>query len=141
MANIDDLSPCDYFAPSDPNLLAVGWLGLGSRYAQGTVSAEFLLKLKALCQSPWEPFSCAGMHQCELCQFDGPSFGGTVFVPHEGRLLVAPVGIVHYIATHWYQPPAAFVEAVLACPPMRSHAYFKALLDNGGRELVKSGKR
>jgi len=35
--------------------------------------------------------------------------------------------IVHYIQVHHYQPPLEFQQAVLACPPTRSEAYFDAL--------------
>jgi hypothetical protein len=53
------------------------------------------------------------------------------------RIYVAPVGILHYIAAHWYKPPMAFVEAVMACPPMQSMAYKRELLANGGRVLMR----
>jgi hypothetical protein len=51
---------------------------------------------------------------------------------------VAPELIVHNIAAHWYKPPDVFIEAVLACPDMRSMEYKKAILNNRGRELLKS---
>ena len=49
-------------------------------------------------------------------------------------------GITHYIAAHWYRPPDVFLEAVRACPPMRSMDYMKALLANGGRGLVRRAR-
>jgi hypothetical protein len=33
---------------------------------------------------------------------------------------------------HHYRPPEAFCRAVLACPPMRTMAYRRALLAAGG---------
>jgi hypothetical protein len=140
MAEINDLSACDYFPFEGVDLIAVGWLGSNSSYMRGSVSASFLHALKTLCESPWQPVGASGMHQCELCQFDGPNFGDNVFVPHAGRIYVAPVGVIHYIAAHWYQPPPVFIDAVLACPPMRGQDYLKALLANGGRNLIKAGR-
>jgi hypothetical protein len=67
-------------------------------YAQGETSPVFFARLNELCTHPWQPFAFAGRHQCELCQFDPPSFGENLFVPHAGQIFVAPVGIVHYIA-------------------------------------------
>lgn len=59
--------------------------------------------------------------------------GANLFVPGDGVIYAAPSTIIHYIDAHRYLPPAAFVAAVHACPPMRSPAYLKALLDNGMR--------
>ncbi|WP_139215492.1 DUF7919 family protein [Lysobacter sp. cf310] len=86
--------------------------------------------------NPWQPFVTAGLHSCELCQFDAPKFSANIFIPFEGRIFVAPVGIVHYIAAHWYLPPSRFQEAVMHCPSMRSMEYKKAILSNGGRPLI-----
>jgi len=36
----------------------------------------------------------------------------------------------------WCRPPQVFIDAVLACPPMRSAGYWQALLANGGRSLL-----
>ncbi|MCB0036494.1 MAG: hypothetical protein KDE51_20820 [Anaerolineales bacterium] len=55
----------------------------------------------------------------------------------KGAIYIAPEGILHYIAQHWYRPPDIFIEAVMACPEMHSMAYKKAFLDNGGRSLLK----
>jgi hypothetical protein len=61
-------------------------------------------------------------------------------------LAVAPSLILHSMDAHEYAPPAAFCEAVLACPPMRSMDYLRAILKNGppgftrgGRETPKNG--
>jgi hypothetical protein len=57
-----------------------------------------------------------------------------LFVPGDGVVYVAPSMIVHYLDAHRYQPPAAFLAAVDACPPMGSAAYHDALrTDNAGR--------
>lgn len=136
MTAIKDLDLCHYLPLKCDALKAVGWLGRESEWPKGSVSSEFLSKLKELCAEPWEPLVCGGGHACDLCQFDAPWFGSNVFVPSRANIYVAPVGIVHYIAAHWYLPPEEFIQAVLACPPMRSVDYFKALLANGGRALV-----
>ena len=83
--------------------------------------------------------AAGGAHTCALCQCDAPQFSANLFVPYQGKVYVAPVAIVHYIAAHWYVPPAVFIAAVEACPPVQSMAYKKALLANGGRALLRSG--
>jgi hypothetical protein len=35
--------------------------------------------------------------------------------------------IVHYMNAHGYLPPSEFCDAVMACPPMQSMPYLKAL--------------
>jgi hypothetical protein len=136
MAAISDLEPCRYLPLQCEGLLAVGWLEHGVPFEQGRVAEAFFAKLKALCSDPWQPVVSAGLHRCSLCQFDGPAFNGNVFIPYAGCIYVAPVGIVHYIAAHWYRPPEVFVAAVLACPPMRSMEYKRSVLAHGGRSLV-----
>lgn len=137
MAGIADLSRCDYIPLPGINLLAIGWLSRGDDYPRGEVSQAFFEKLKELCRSPWEPVASAGLHSCDVCQFDGVRFYSNVYIPYQGNIYVAPVGIVHYIAVHWYKPPEIFIQAVMACPDMNSMEYKKAILANGGRELVK----
>ncbi|WP_431286251.1 hypothetical protein [Roseateles chitinivorans] len=137
MTSLKDLDRCTYLAGDCEAILAVGWLGEDDGFPRGDVSPVFFEKLKALCADPWAPFAAAGSHQCELCQYDGPWFSTNLFVPFNGRIYAAPVGIVHYIAAHRYLPPQVFIDAVLACPPMRSMPYHKALLANGGRVLVR----
>ena len=136
MATIGDLKPCHYLPLECEALRAVGWLGAGTEYTRGKVSAEFFEKLKVLTANPWQPVGRAGRHACELCQFEAPAFGSNVFIPFGGYVYVAPVAVVHYIAAHWYRPPEEFIQGVRACPPMRSIQYYKALLANGGRSLV-----
>jgi DNA-binding LytR/AlgR family response regulator len=60
-----------------------------------------------------------------------------LFIPYGGRTFAAPEGITHYISAHWYLPPDEFVQAVTACPEMRSAEYGQALAANGGRQLAK----
>jgi hypothetical protein len=137
MTTITDLERCVAVPKATDDILAVGWLGKERNYGQGETSSAFFAKLKALCADPWQPFVFAGGHQCELCQFDPPSFGANLFVPHGGRIYVAPVGIVHYVASHWYAPPTQFIEAVLSCPATRSMEYKKLFLANGGGVFLR----
>lgn len=138
MAHLEDLEQCTYLPLPSQNLVAVGWLSRDSDFPKGEVSPEFFEKLLELCREPWQPIASAGRHGCDLCQFGGPSFSDNVFIPFHGRIYVAPVAITHYIATHWYKPPQIFMQAVEECPPMRSMAFLKAILSNGGRELVRA---
>lgn len=144
---IADLSP---YADDLP-LLSVGFLAREQVYQRGEVSEEFFTKLCALVSNAWNPpVVTAGVHFCELCRFTGGSvaqFQGyqvsnisnrELFVPGDGFVYVAPISITHYVDAHEYYPPFEFQEAVLRCPPMRSAAYFKALLANGARELIKA---
>ena len=126
MTHIPDLAQCSYLPGSNAGLLALGWLSRDAVYPQGTVSEEFFQKCSELVRSPWQPFVSAGLHECDLCEFNGPLFSANLFVPF--NIYVAPVAIVHYISGHWYVPPAAFIDAVLACPPMLSMEYKRAFV-------------
>ena len=150
VTHIPDNAVCDYFVPDPPeSLIAIGWLDPEHDFPRGSVSKEFFVKLLTLLKDPWQPVVFAGVHQCELCQFSGGSraqFDGkwipgasweNLFVPYNGRLFVAPELIAHYIAAHRYLPPVEFFDAVLACPEMGSMGYNRALLANGGRELMR----
>jgi len=139
MAFIEDLEPCRYFPFECEALVAVGWLDQHSGFATGSVAEGFFRKLQDLCAEPWQPVVSAGWHSCALCQFDGPRFNSNVFIPYEGKIYVAPVAIVHYVAAHRYLPPQVFIDAVLACPKMNSMEFKRALLANGGRSLVRAG--
>jgi hypothetical protein len=50
---------------------------------------------------------------------------------------VCPELVTHYMNAHGYRPPEEFCRAMLACPPMRSMPYLKALLA-GARPLVQA---
>jgi hypothetical protein len=143
---IADLSPYG----NEGDLRAIGFLEHGRDYPRGEVSEEFFAKLCELISNAWNPpIATGGDHLCQLCRFTGggpAQFRGylvsntsncEIFVPGTGIVYVAPISLPHYIDAHEYCPPMPFREAVLSCPPMRSVAYFKALLANGARDLVK----
>jgi len=139
MTLLRDLAPCTHLPFKCEALTAIGWLDTEAEYTRGSVSPEFFLKLKELCRSPWQPAVAVGSHECNLCQFDGPRFSANVYVPYQEKIYVAPVAIVHYIAAHFYLPPAIFASAVSVCPTMQSAEYKQAILANGGRSLVRGG--
>jgi len=153
----EDLAECTYFPFKDTSrLLSVGWLERGKPFNIGEIDQEVFERLCELTQNPWSPVGCAGVHHCELCRFtqdsvgfylkkegnintiryevSAASKGVSLFVPGTGVLYVSPTSITHYIDAHGYCPPAEFCESVLRCPPMRSMAYLKAILANGGRK-------
>jgi len=130
MAHFDDLSPCTYFGDALPvEVLAVGWLDPAFNFPIGDPGQAFYSKLKQLVHEQWvnHAVSFMGGHSCEFCRFDRFHSVLNLFIPGNGVTYVAPEGIVHYVAVHGYQPPKAFADAVLACPPMTSPAYFEAL--------------
>ena len=60
-------------------------------------------------------------------------FTYSLWVPGNGIVYVAPTGIPHYVAAHWYLPPTEFIEAVMRCPEYGSTAFEAALTEaNGG---------
>lgn len=120
-----DLAPCTYFYGSGPELstrlIAVGWLHRFEPYTHGSVSRAQRAKLGELLEDPWNPFTFLGYHLCE-CGKSRPGVGN-LFVPSAHGLFASPELIDHYIDVHDYRPPDEFLEAVEACPPMRSPEY------------------
>ncbi len=138
MAWYEDLSPIDYFgAEASAYLRAVGWLAKDHSYPVGATARETYERLQELVKDPFQPCVSFGLHECELCQFEGQHGVANLFVPSDGVLYVAPELIIHYINTHKYLPPAEFVQAVMRCPNTRTMEYKKAFLENGGRALLK----
>jgi hypothetical protein len=131
---IEDLAPNSIFA----NTVAVGWLERDHAYPVGVIAVEVFEKLAALLTDPWQPAVAGGGHGCDLCLYKPEAMGGSnVFVPGNGKVFVAPELILHYMNAHQYSPPDEFSRAVIACPPMRSPAYRKALLAAGGGVLLR----
>ena len=139
MAWFADLSPCDYLgADAAHTLRSIGWLERGQSYRTARVEQPIYLRLLELCRDPWQPFVAAGIHECQLCQYEPTASGGSnVFVPGNGFLYVCPQLITHYMNCHGYAPPDEFCAAVLACPAMRSNEYRRAILANGGQCLMR----
>lgn len=127
-----DLSHCDYFGEPDlPALIAVGWLEAAVDYPHGRVVREVYARLLELSRAVWQPFTYAGVQECDLCQFDGYPCCRSIFVPGNGVTYASPEAIVHYIGCHGYLPPDEFCKAVLALPEPDSPRYFSALRASG----------
>jgi len=138
MAWFEDLSPCDYFGPQCAETLqAVGWLERGHAFPQGKADRRVFDRLAEFRKDPWQPVLSAGPHNCDLCSYNGEAGVSNLFIPGNGRLFVCPELIVHYMNAHQYCPPEDFCRAVLACPPMKSREYLKAVFASGGRALMK----
>ena len=152
MAYIPDLANANYFPATDGlTFIAVGWLEPERDYPRGQISEEFFYRLCGLLQELWHPpVACAGYHKCRLCQFSGGQAAyefkgyrfkgvssGSLYIPFNGKLYVAPESIAHYIDAHGYFPPAEFQEAVMTCPQMRSTDYMRALLATPAKEWLR----
>ena len=123
MSYCQDLTPCDSFHQG--GLTGVGWLEPGHFYQQGAVDELFLSALRRLLAFPWFPYAFGGPHECGFCH---SVYGNdNLLVPAVNVLFVCPGMILHYIEEHGYRPPQIFQEAVLACPPTDSQAYFDLL--------------
>ncbi len=133
-----DLAPFADLGPECASCLrAIGWLEGGRSFATGPVDAAVYARLVELLRHPWEPAITMGFHRCDLCLYDGPPGKRNLYVPAEGVVFVCPELIAHYMNAHAYRPPDEFCAAVLACPPMRSMPYLKALL-TVARPLVQA---
>jgi hypothetical protein len=149
-----DLSTCDYFDRSgdtlseSDRLLAVGWLSGSHDYTRGTIDPAVRQALSRMLDCPWSPIHFLGSHLCELCvgawgyaqRFLGsrnrqrhrlPLGHRNLFIPAGRVVYVAPELVVHYIEQHGYAPPEEFCNAVRACPPVWSDAYFAELRRSG----------
>jgi hypothetical protein len=68
-----------------------------------------------------------------------------LYVPYQGKIFVSPSLIAHDLDAHDldahdYAPPEDHQEAVLACPPMRSMEYLKAMVKNGPPGFTRGGR-
>lgn len=135
-----DLAPFADLGPGyETCLRAVGWLERGRPFPTGAVDAAVYERLVELARDPWQPAIAMGFHRCDLCLYDGASGRRNLYVPGDGVLFVCPELIAHYMNAHGYRPPDEFCAAVLACPPMRSMPYFKAVL-SVARPLVRAAR-
>lgn len=120
-------------------IVVVGYLTPDQDYPRGEVSELVFERLVRLVRHPFW-FFC-GHHDCNLDPCGSPQplpelrYKGLViptqcstdiYVPAEEVIYVAPALIMHYIRGHNYLPPAAFIEAVLACPDPTSPEYSAA---------------
>lgn len=135
--HLPDLTPCTYLPVADHSkILAVGWLEGDVEFPTERIAVDLYDKLCALSYNPWQPFVSAGAHVCTICQFSGASGSANFFVPDGDVVYVAPELITHYIAAHSYLPPREFLDAISACPEMRSKEYKKLLIKSGAYKLL-----
>jgi hypothetical protein len=123
-------------------LRAIGWLGFPFPYRLGRVPPGFRSRLDALVGgAERHSYGCHyyGFHICSWCVVtqrippEQPWSQSSLWVPGNGVVYVAPIGIPHYVAAHGYRPPTEFIEAVMRCPEYGSTAYEAALTEaNGG---------
>jgi hypothetical protein len=149
MAFFPDLSALTYLPGMEGlNFRAVAWLSPENSFNRGAVSIARFERLCLFLHDPWQPpIASGGVHSCELCRFtcgrgeltfknykiSGIS-SRLLFVPSGDCIYVSPSSITHYIDAHEYCPPEEFWNALEECPPMKSPAYLKMLLDGGVRE-------
>ncbi|MEY9887179.1 hypothetical protein ABIA31_000808 [Catenulispora sp. MAP5-51] len=125
--------------PDGVEVLNVGWLEAGHDFPtrEGEPDPEFLRNLITLAADHFSQ-ATRGMHACDLphadrdedkdedkdedFQVDAVYGDRELFLGHaeirvvtpDGRWLVAPTLVVHYVRDHGYQPPEEFVDAVKA---------------------------
>ena len=116
--------------PDGVEALNVGWLEAGHVFPtfEGDPDPQFLKNLITLVA---DHSVCAtrGFHGCDQQHEDGKDFqfqsdydGRDLFlgsaeihvVTPDGRWLIAPNLVVHYVRDHGYRPPEEFIEAVKA---------------------------
>lgn len=127
---IPDLSPYRCAFKWSAPLRAVGWLEHPQPYPTGTAPVELVTKLAALVAEP--TIISVGFYDCSLCAENGLATTGlmwsrVVYIPGEAEIFVAPGGVIHYVDSHSYLPPARFIEAVLHCPDPDTPAYWMAM--------------
>ena len=124
MTYYPDLSPYEYFE-SDEKMLNVGWLDADHDFPRGPVAPEFVDALLRLDEDVQN--QTRGFHWCVFCKGafeDVPnpyvpsgvtSMGSAEIhaVGADGVRYSAPTLVIHYVTQHEYQPPEAFVAAVL----------------------------
>jgi hypothetical protein len=166
MSSYWDLEPCEYFDRREPYapeesriwsvaLRAVGWLGYKIDFPQGTVPVTVRQRLGSLLKGAWQPCVFMGSYECGLCvqaigditqdhvtsegrSVNQPARGSNnIFIPGSGFVYVAPELILHYVDRHLYVPPEEFCDAVLACPPMGTPVYFRALRRNSSGDFAR----
>ncbi len=123
MTYFADLTPYAY-GPDEgwQGDLNIGWIAAGKPYTHGTPPEGFLTALITCAARPVRLYR--GIHTCELCGATDVQFdleGREVHVGNgeirvtddEGHAWCAPTLVVHYVETHGYLPPPAFIAAVM----------------------------
>ena len=89
--------------------IAVGYLDITEDYSKGSVSQDFINKLKQICNRGLSLMSC-GHHTCEFCKDNATSSSEKILRDEENKVEYKfPEMIFHYIEKHNYQPPKDFI--------------------------------
>jgi hypothetical protein len=118
MAFFPDLSSHTYTATCGLEVVNIGWLDEGNAFPIGHTSPEFQAALQELCEHPIHLHR--GSHSCWFCRelLRNKEGNGQIRVlGRKGVWYAAPTLVHHYVTQHRYQPPAEFVEAVIAGRP------------------------
>jgi hypothetical protein len=142
MSYFVDLSGYSYDDSLGVSTSNVGWLDSGHEFAVGEPSAAFLERLWQFCLVSVYP--SRGLHFCPYCDTDFPSvveraglqimLGSAeirVFSQSGEAAFASPNLIYHYVATHHYLPPLAFVAAVESGPQPFDPQYDQLLVKSG----------
>jgi len=118
MSYFADLTLHTYTPTNRFSVLNVGWLDAAFTFPQGQTDSTFRESLRALCEHPI--LLHRGFHVCQFCspavsKQQSPKIGnGQIRVKGKDDVwYAAPTMVHHYVSVHQYQPPAAFVDAVL----------------------------
>lgn len=129
MTRYEDGSPYAYSPGTVPygvEAVNVGWLEKDSEFPRGEAPAEFVQSLALLCRDDSRN-AMRGLFPCQLPHQQDPGYPVSIIVGNQevvlgnaevrvvdgdGRWLIAPNLIHHYVTAHSYLPPVEFVEAV-----------------------------
>ncbi|MFT3707632.1 MAG: ATP-binding protein [Archangium sp.] len=132
MAYFPDLAPFTGLRGRD--LIAVGWLRKGTPFPVSRRPDEDLADGLTLARFGEVRLRANRREQrCELCgRRDVARFGrGELFVVGGDRVFVAPALLGHYVRSHRYRPPAAFVRALREAPTVGRPEFRAALVRHG----------
>jgi hypothetical protein len=133
LSRFEDLSPYTYTpgigVPQNVEAFNIGWLEHQNGFPRGHVPEECVESLGALCRDDSRN-AMRGLFPCTLPHPEGqPDYPVSIevggqevtlgaaeirVVTQDGRWLIAPNLVHHYITAHSYLPPAEFIEAVTA---------------------------
>jgi hypothetical protein len=134
----EDLIECNSFSYDERlnGLTAVGWLEKYKQFPTGKTKKHIYTKLCKLVVKAelWGISHWMGYHECNIYQFQGFLNNGEICIPHENKIYVSPLSIVHYINAHNYKPPEEFCEAIKKCPPLGSQSYKQKMIESGGEK-------
>jgi hypothetical protein len=138
MAYFPDLSQYRYvnYRPGVPEL-NVGWLSAAMEFGKKKATDALLDRVWNYCALSFE--ETRGRHVCEFCPEDTSRVAERLgqrlhlgsaeirVLSRSGEIYAAPNLIYHYMLAHDYDPPEAFVDALLTGPLVTSLEYVDRL--------------